>query len=148
MLGSSWVAAQLPASQEGLSPMSEWVSILKIGVISFSCTYNIYLMLSMLEFYRGFVMTALLPACVWYSKRKGRRKNFTLSSPYFSTRLRWVQSQAQDLKRIGKALIQKVLFCQWWGCDGTYHSNLWCSCGQWGYGGYPSLHSKLLSTGW
>jgi hypothetical protein len=27
MLGSSWAAAQLAASQEGLSSMSEWVSI-------------------------------------------------------------------------------------------------------------------------
>jgi hypothetical protein len=26
MLGSSWVAAQLAASQEGLSSVSEWVS--------------------------------------------------------------------------------------------------------------------------
>jgi hypothetical protein len=32
MLGSSWVAAQLAASQEGLSSMSEWVIYMKFGM--------------------------------------------------------------------------------------------------------------------
>jgi hypothetical protein len=31
MLGSSWVAAQLEASQEGLSQLHEWVTDLSIG---------------------------------------------------------------------------------------------------------------------
>jgi hypothetical protein len=35
MLGSSWVAAQLAASQEGLSSMSEWVNIIQLSVSMF-----------------------------------------------------------------------------------------------------------------
>jgi hypothetical protein len=36
MLGSSWVAAQLAASQEGLSSMSEWVSERPQGALGMS----------------------------------------------------------------------------------------------------------------
>jgi hypothetical protein len=38
MLGSSWVAAQLTASQEGLSSMSEWVIILINSLPLIICT--------------------------------------------------------------------------------------------------------------
>jgi hypothetical protein len=43
MLGSSWVAAQLSASQEGLNSMSEWASInfLNLDLSHYSVTEEI-----------------------------------------------------------------------------------------------------------
>jgi hypothetical protein len=66
MLGSSWVAVQLAASQEGLSSMSEWVSEWH-GVISQEIEF--------LNFFSAYVASTfhVLPLSCGKKKKKGER---------------------------------------------------------------------------